>query len=227
MSGHRIPFDLFLAQNKAIPDPGNAGTIRVNLDLGHVPLISGASAETRTLLAPGQPNLRCLVYLRTDGGGDITLTATGSKSVVFSAAGDAAMFISVEEGAGTYVWRLEGSPAVPQLAPATATDTATLTAAQLLTGIIVSTPTAAATYTLPTGTLFEAAFGTMATNTAFDFSIINVATNATFIITVAVGTGWTLSGSMRVDANAGTAQGQGRFRARRTAANTFTLYRIA
>ena len=35
-------------------------------------------------------------------------------------------------------------------APATATDTATLTAAQVLNGIILATPTAAAAYTLPT-----------------------------------------------------------------------------
>ena len=87
--------------------------------------------------------------------------------------------------------------------------------------------TAAATYTLPTATACEAEFSSFATDDAFDFSIVNVATGATFIITVAAGAGWTLSGSARVDANAGTAQAQGRFRARRTAANTFTLYRIA
>jgi len=110
---------------------------------------------------------------------------------------------------------------------ATAADTATLTVAQLLSGLIVGTPTAAATYTLPTGTAFEAEFASIANDQSWDFSIINVATGATFIITVAAGTGWTLSGSARVDANAGTAQAQGRFRARRTAANTFTLYRIA
>ena len=116
---------------------------------------------------------------------------------------------------------------VTQGAPAAVTDTATLTAANLKTGIISGTPTAAATYTLPTGTLFEAEFSSFATDQAFDFTIQNLATNATFIITVAAGASFTIVGSARIDANAGTAQAQARFRARRTAANTFVAYRIA
>ncbi|MEQ1888649.1 MAG: hypothetical protein ABL951_05645 [Alphaproteobacteria bacterium] len=114
-----------------------------------------------------------------------------------------------------------------QEAPATATGTATLTAAQIKTRLISATPAAAATYTLPTGTLFDAAFPAWAVNECFDFSIQNLATNAAFIITVAAGTGFTVVGQMRIDANAGTAQAVGRFRARKTAANTFILYRIA
>lgn len=112
MSGHRLAFDLYNAQNKAIPDPGSAGIIRVNQDLGHVALVS-AAAESRTLPAPGQPNLRFLAYMKTDGG-DITLTVTGgydesgSTTMVFNDTGDFANFISIEEGAGTFVWRLSG-----------------------------------------------------------------------------------------------------------------------
>ena len=141
---------------------------------------------------------------------------------------------AVSMGQGSH---LEGAAAVRLLAdglstlqnqgaPATATDTATLTAAQLKTKIISGTPTAAATYTLPTGALMDAAFTAWAVDESFDFSIQNLATNATFIITVAAGSGFTIVGQTRIDANAGTANAVGRFRVRKTAAETFVAYRI-
>jgi beta-glucanase (GH16 family) len=117
---------------------------------------------------------------------------------------------------------------VTQPAPTSLTDTATLTVAQIKTGIIVGTPTAAANYTLPSGTDFEAGFSSFTNDQAYDFSINNIATNATFIITVVQGSaGMTVVGTMRIDANTGTGNGVGRFRIRRTAANTFVCYRIA
>ena len=48
-----------------------------------------------------------------------------------------------------------GAEKRPVPAPAAAADTATLTATLMANGMIVGTPTAAATYTLPTGTIFE------------------------------------------------------------------------
>jgi hypothetical protein len=118
-----------------------------------------------------------------------------------------------------------------QAAPSTATDTATLTAAQLKVGLLTGTPTAAATYTTPTGTAFEAEFASFATDEAFEFVIINLATTTTFDITIAAGAGFTLVGNMVVAAAiaAEAAVGgisTGRFLARRTAANTFSLYRV-
>jgi len=121
----------------------------------------------------------------------------------------------------------------PQPAPAAATDTATLTAAQLITGLIVGTPTAAASYTLPLATALEAAlkviFPDIANDDSFDFSIVNVATNAAFDITVVTNTGWTLVGGLVVESNEATATRgpSGLFRVRRTAANAYTLYRLA
>lgn len=105
-------------------------------------------------------------------------------------------------------------------APATATGTATLSAATLLTGHLVATPTAAATYTLPTGTLLDAAMlgGNAPSTTTFEFVITN---QAAFAITIAAGTGHTLSGSATV-----VASGFARFRFRKTAANTFSVYRV-
>lgn len=95
---------------------------------------------------------------------------------------------------------------------------ATLTIAELLTGIIQYTG-AAATLTLPTGTLIEG--GTPAsfpTNMSFDFSVINTGSGTA---TLGTATGLTLVGAMTV-----TAGVSGMFRVRKTATNTYTVYRI-
>lgn len=115
-------------------------------------------------------------------------------------------------------------------APATATSTATLTAAQLQTGLILGSPgSSAATYTLPTVANLEAAIPNARVSSTFDFSIINVDGSGSGVITVAAGTGWTVGtsgsqGLMTVAATAGTA---GRFRARKTGDGTWSLYRLS
>jgi len=106
-------------------------------------------------------------------------------------------------------------------APATATGTATLTTAQVLNGVIVATPAGAAAYTLPLAsdlaTALPADFGI---GDAFDFYIVSTAgANA---ITITTNTGWTLVGDMVVDTDNISAQ----LRVRRTAAATFTIYRV-
>lgn len=117
-----------------------------------------------------------------------------------------------------------------QGAPATATDTATVTAANLLTRILAGTPTAAAAYTLPTGTNMENA-ATWATNECFDWNLINLATTATYIITLTANTGHTIVGEPNVAADASTTGvlygASAHFRTRKTGTNTFVTYRIA
>ena len=116
---------------------------------------------------------------------------------------------------------------ISQPAPATiaAGSTATITAAQLVTGLISASPGATASaYTLPTGALMDATFVNAKTDSALDFSVINIDGNGSGVITMTAGTGWTLVGLATVAATAGTA---GHFRARRTAAATWTLYRIS
>jgi hypothetical protein len=105
-----------------------------------------------------------------------------------------------------------------QLTPAVANTTTTLTAAQLLTGIITSTTAAAVSGTLPTGTLLDAAAG-LDINEAFDWYVIN--TGATNAFTVLAGAGNTIVGAAVVAL--GTT---GHFRSRKTATNTFVTYRI-
>lgn len=126
-----------------------------------------------------------------------------------------------------------GGMMLRQPAPAAKTDTVTLTAAELLTGLIVGTPTAAASYTLPLGSALETAllavFPNLSNDDAFDFNIVNVATNSAFDITVLTAAGWTLTGGMVVESNEATATRgpSGAFRVRRTGSGTYTLYRLA
>ena len=112
-----------------------------------------------------------------------------------------------------------------QAAPATATVSATLTAAQLANGIILGSPSStAASYTLPTVADLEALVSSAKVNSCFDFSVVNVDGSGGGVITLATNTGWSLVGLMTVVATAGTAQA---FRARKTGDGSWTLYRIA
>jgi hypothetical protein len=110
-------------------------------------------------------------------------------------------------------------------APATATSSATLTADQVITGLILGSPgSSAASYQLPTVAALEAALPSSAkTGATIDFSVLNVDGSGSGVITLTTNTGWTLSGLMTVVATAGTAQA---FRARKTGATTWTLYRV-
>ena len=111
----------------------------------------------------------------------------------------------------------------------TATSTATLSVAQVTGGILVGNPsTSAADYTMPTGTAIDAALGNLKVNSTFDLTVINLGTSSG-IITMVVGAGITAVGNLLV-AITGSAAGVGgaaQFRFRKTAANTFTVYRLA
>lgn len=108
-------------------------------------------------------------------------------------------------------------------APATATDTATLTVAQVLNGIILATPTAAANYTLPTVANLEATLTSAKVGSTVDFAIINLA-SSNYDITIVTNTGWTVTGGgVVVVQEASSAQ----FRARKTGDGAWQLYRLA
>lgn len=93
----------------AIADPGDAGAIAVTTG-GYVPLVSGAAAETRTLAAPTIIGQQMLLYMKTDGGGDIAVTAAttineaGNNTITFANPGEACHLIACEEDA-TLRWR--------------------------------------------------------------------------------------------------------------------------
>lgn len=103
-----------------------------------------------------------------------------------------------------------------QGAPATYTGAATITAAELATGILSYTG-AGHTLTLPTVALWEALVVNARVNSSFDFSVI--ATTGT--ATLAVGTGWTLVGGAATVDGAAT-----NYRARKTGDNAWSVYRV-
>jgi hypothetical protein len=104
-----------------------------------------------------------------------------------------------------------------QGAPTSKAALATLTGAELITGILNTTGTTY-TITLPTGTDIEGALTWSANNVALDWWVINTA-----------------SGTITIGANGNTTLGtltiatgvSAHFRIRRTAANTFTVYRLS
>jgi len=112
----------------------------------------------------------------------------------------------------------DGVQCYNQAAPATYAAAATLTVANLKTGIITYTG-AVATLTLPTGTLTEGGFSGIYTNMTFEWSIINTGAG---ICTVDAGTDHTIVGSGTIAIGASA-----RFASRRTAANTFVSYRLS
>jgi hypothetical protein len=107
----------------------------------------------------------------------------------------------------------------------TATSTASLTTAQVLNGMLVGSPsTTAATYTLPTVALVEAVMANAKVGSYFELIIINLGTS-TGVITLAVGTGWTITGQATMPTAA--AGSSGTFRCVKTAAGAWTAYRVA
>jgi hypothetical protein len=112
-------------------------------------------------------------------------------------------------------------------APVTATDSATLTAAQLTNGIIIGTPTTTAAYTLPLASDLDAFLNNAKVGSSFDFRVINTTTAG--VITVTTNTGWTIGSSgsqglMTIAATAGTVRS---FRARRLGESSWALYAIS
>lgn len=245
MGAHRWPYNGHTSAMQSV-DPGNGGSINVDRNFQYVPLVSTA-AQTRTLNRPTRANVRVRLYFLSDGG-DITLTVTGgydaagSTAYLFTTAGQWVEFVSSINSSGAYVWQIAGtsevaSGAAPQFtsmpAVQTATDTATLTSAQMLGGVLVGTPTAAATYTTLTGALLAAAVAAirpqLAVGDSFELVIINLGGTTNFDITLAGGVGVSVVGSavVRPVVDAATEEaGQGVFRFRYAAADTWVAYRV-
>jgi hypothetical protein len=108
---------------------------------------------------------------------------------------------------------------VTQVTPTAKTAAATLTAAELATGIITYTGAAVA-LTVPLGADLDTAFSSMKVNSCFDFVIIN--TGATNAATVTANTGCTLVGVAAVNAVTSAM-----WRVRKTDTATYVFYRIA
>jgi len=115
------------------------------------------------------------------------------------------------------------------------TTTAAITVAALRGGLITANQGGggAATYTMPTGTAIDTAFGgsaNLAVGDSFDFVITNISTNAAEDVTVAGDTGSTMTdgGSLTVASNDGvTSISSATFRMVRTGTNAWQGYRMS
>jgi hypothetical protein len=102
--------------------------------------------------------------------------------------------------------------------PSAQNTAATLTVAQLASGIITTAPAAAIALTWPTGTNTEAISSNLPVNESFEVTIINTSASA---VTMTANTGFTNVGSATVAATSSAS-----YRIRKTAANTFVAYRL-
>ena len=110
--------------------------------------------------------------------------------------------------------------------PISVTATATLTAAQVLNGLIFANNgvTTTQTYTLPTVADLEAVLiNSDKVGTSFTFRVINLGTS-TGTAVIAAGTGWTVTGSLTMTVPITTGA---MMVARKSAAGAWTLYRVA
>jgi hypothetical protein len=122
-------------------------------------------------------------------------------------------------GAGNRAETVMGAADAPQ----TATSTATLTAAQILGGMLVANPsTSAATYTLPTAVAIDNALPNATAGNTFDLAIVNIGTSSG-TVTLSLGTGITDGGNALV---ALAVTSSGLFRFRKTADGAYVVYRI-
>ncbi len=110
--------------------------------------------------------------------------------------------------------------------PVSVTTAQTLTAAQVLNGLILANSgiTASVNYTLPTVAALEAELtNSDRVGTSFTFRLVNLGTSSGTAVIV-TNTGWTISGSltMTIPVTTGAV-----LLARKTSATGWTLYRVA
>lgn len=105
-----------------------------------------------------------------------------------------------------------------QTAPVSKAAAATLTPAELTNGIVQYTG-ATASLTLPTVADLEVLVSSAKNNSSFDVNFINTGAGT---LTIAVGTGWTLVGTVTSATLTSAA-----WRARKTGDGSWTFYRIA
>jgi len=105
-----------------------------------------------------------------------------------------------------------------QTAPVSKAAAATLTAVELTNGLVQYTG-ATASLTLPTVADLEVLVSSAKNNSSFDVNFINTGAGT---LTIAIGTGWTLVGTVTSATLTSAA-----WRARKTGDGTWTFYRIS
>jgi hypothetical protein len=167
----------------------------------------------------------------TGNGGAVSVTG-GAAASTNGNGGSIFITAGAKAGSGVDGVIIERSvKLVKQGAPSAKTVSATLTAAEVLTGIITVAQGAGATSALqlPLAADMDTAIPDAAAGDAFDFSVINTSTVDAEDASLTTHTGWTLVGNMDIPAYsaAGSLNSSGRFRARKTGAGAWALYRLS
>lgn len=197
------------------------GASALTLEAGTGALNIGTGAFAKTITVGNGTGATSVVLNAGTGAINIGTNAVARTITVGNATGASALNLTAGTGGITLTGLTRTTGVVYKNQPAQTVETAaiTLTIAKLLTGIIQYTG-ALATLTLPLGTDIEAGVpASFPVDMSFDFSVINTGTG---VATLGTNTGLTLVGSMAVTNGA-----SGMFRVRKTATNTYTVYRIA
>lgn len=207
--------------------PNGKVTVAVTDDIA---IFTEGTVQIFNQLAPSNiPSVPFLSSTLTNG--EVVLTPGSTISAVVLEAGVEPVYYEV--GVAPTVSKKDMNSielSTPQAAPAAVTVSATLTTANLTNGIITVNEggAGASAQQLPLATDLDTALPAADVDYSFDFTVLNISTVAAESATITVNTGWTLVGDIAIQANnASTTKSVGRFRARKTAAGAWTLYRIA
>jgi hypothetical protein len=210
------------------------GTARVYKQVGYPNETSKFVLETSGTVTAQETIFGPYTYattIRIEAGSDPAMYSVGSGALPIPVSRVAPALLP---SSGS-IFRIPARIGSLQPVPTALTTAATMTAAQLLTGIITGTHTAGATqaYALPTGTLLEAAVPYLQIGEGFEWVLINLSAAAADSITVTAGTDHTIVGDPVVISTHVTTGGAITSRGcssstwitKKTAANTFVTYR--
>lgn len=242
-----IPTEIDLAELAALDSIGAADLAKID------GVVNGTAAAGKALVADANIDISGMRHVGLTGtlttgaiaGADASLDIDGKDDVAGGSVnvtggdssggnnngGNVVLTPGAKNGTGIAGVVIErGVKLVKQGAPHAATVSAQLTAAQLATGIVTVNQAAggASAQQLPTAADMDLGFPAAAADDAFDFSVINISAVAAEDASVTTAAGWTLVGNMDVASNAAaTDKSAGRFRARKTGAGAWTLYRLS
>lgn len=198
---------------------GGAATLQ-----GGTPGVTGVGGAAKVVAAAGGA---------TSGTGGAAELTAGAGTAGNASGGCVVITAGAKNGSGKDgCIRSASFAAFAQPNPTAKTTAATLTIAELMTGILTGTHTAGATaaYTLPTGANCDLTLQ-FAANDSFDWSLLNLSAAAVDTITLTASAGHTIVGNPIVQSSHSTTGGitgnSAMFRTRKTAADTYITYRIA